>query len=212
MSSVVEFLRKFSFDGLDMDWEYPTFRGGSKDDKENYILLLKELKEAFAQDNFLLTAAIGASKEKLDGSYDVVNMYKYLDYVNVMCYDYHGQWDGFTGHNAPLGPRPDETEGQRTLNVNFTINYLLEKGGDPKKTVLGVPLYGRTFLLKDADNFKMGAPTLDKSFQGPYTREDGFFGYNEICEQLVKSNSQWSVLWEPCHKVNITVKYFVRIF
>ena len=41
--SAIPFLRQRGFDGLDMDWEYP--KGG--DDKKNFVLLLKELKEAF---------------------------------------------------------------------------------------------------------------------------------------------------------------------
>ena len=40
---------------------------------------------------FLLSAAIGAGKSTIDISYDVPKMYKYLDFVNVMCYDYHGE-------------------------------------------------------------------------------------------------------------------------
>lgn len=41
ITSVITFLRKYEFDGLDIDWEYPANRGGSADDKENYSVFLE---------------------------------------------------------------------------------------------------------------------------------------------------------------------------
>ena len=41
MYSVAPYLREHSFDGLDLDWEYPTQRqGGRPQDKENYAILI----------------------------------------------------------------------------------------------------------------------------------------------------------------------------
>jgi chitinase len=82
-------------------------------------------------------------------------MYEYLDYVHVMCYDYHGKWDRKTGHNAPLFSGPDDL----SLGVADTVDHLLKRGAEPEKTVLGVPLYGRAYLLDDPGDARLGAPS-----------------------------------------------------
>jgi chitinase len=123
-------------------------------------------------------------------------MYKYLDLVHVMCYDYNGKWDKKTGHNAPLYSRPQDTGKDVFLNVEATVKHLLKKGAIPEKTVLGVPFYGRAFKLENPHDSRMGARSRSTSFAGPYTREDGFLGYNEICEELTLEDTPWKVEWE----------------
>lgn len=61
--------------------------------------------------------------------------------------DYHGQWESFTGHNAPLYPRPSESGDQAILNIDFTLNYYIQNGYPANKINLGLATYGRSFTL-----------------------------------------------------------------
>ena len=85
--------------------------------------------------------------------------------MHVMCYDYHGKWDKKTGHNAPLHSRPAEPEEELTMNVEYSLRYLIKRGALPEKTVLGVPFYGRAFTLENAEHNEIGAAALDTAFQ-----------------------------------------------
>lgn len=70
------------------------------------------MKEAFEPHNYILTAALGAGKDTMEAAYDLPKLSRYLDFIHMMCYDYHGTWDGVVGANAPL-----KSVGQDTLNV-----------------------------------------------------------------------------------------------
>ncbi|XP_053955839.1 probable chitinase 2 [Anastrepha ludens] len=187
VKQVTTFIRKYNFDGLDLDWEYPTQRGGRPQDRENFVQFTKELRDEFDKYNLLLTSAIGAGKNVIDQAYDVRQISRYLDYLHIMCYDYHGSWDKQVGYNSPLtAPEGD--------SVAFSIDYLLKLGAPPNKIVLGLPFYGRTFKTPRDGN--VGDVTDGTAFQGPFTREDGFLGYNEICSMLSNKTSGWSTTWD----------------
>lgn len=58
-------------------------------------------------------------------------------------------------------------------------------------------LFNLTSPNRNSSHFFPG----ENSFQGPYTREDGFLGYNEICEELKEPNNGWNLTWDPHHNV-----------
>lgn len=149
--------------------------------------MVKELKEAFQPHQLLLTSAFGASKDAIDKGYEIRQLSRYLDYMHIMCYDYGGAWDRKLTANAPLANQGDS-------NIKFTIDYLIKLGVSPSKLVMGVPFYGRTFVTEYLGNF--GDPSNDVGFQGPYTRENGFMGYNEICELISDNESGWTQSWD----------------
>ena len=102
VASVVEFVRKYDLDGFDLDWEFPgaTDRGASPADKTNLILLLQKLRSALS--GKLLSIAVAGPQYRIDAGYDVPNIAKNVDYINVMSYDLRGPWDGVTGTHVGL--------------------------------------------------------------------------------------------------------------
>ena len=67
-----------------------------------HLFITQELSTALKTNGLLLTAAISADKNTINDAYDIPEISKYLDFIHVMAYDYHGAWDKWVLPNAPL--------------------------------------------------------------------------------------------------------------
>lgn len=193
---VIEFLRKKNFDGLDLCWEFP--RG--LDDKEKFSNLIRELRESFdgeakssARPRLLLSAAVPASFEAISAGYDVPTINKYLDFMNVMTYDFHGDWEQVVGHNSPLFPLNSATPYQKKLTLDFSAGEWVRQGASKENLVIGLPTYGRTFTLANPNLTDIDAPAARGGRPGQYTKESGFLSFFEVCELL---KSQATLVWD----------------
>ncbi|CAD7079161.1 unnamed protein product [Hermetia illucens] len=188
--NAVNFIKEYKFDGMDIDWEYPAGNGGLPQDKANFVLFLQELRSAFDQNKYILSAAVGGARARREESYDVPNLNKYLHLIHVMAYDLHGSWDGKTGANAPLYAGPGDNP---DLNVDVIIQQWIQAGASPDKLILGMGFYGRSFTLANANNHGIGAQTLGPGIPGPITRASGSLSYTEICSNI---KAGWTVVYD----------------
>jgi chitinase len=206
ISHAIDFMSQYDFDGLDLDWEYPTCwqtdcEKGPAHDKRGFALLVSELKAELHPRGMLLTAAVSPSKKVIDAAYDVPVLAHDLDYLNVMAYDYHGAWDKHAEHHAPLFKRPESKsfdENDNIFNVNYTVNYWMHKGMPAHKIIVGVPFYGRSFQMDGhelqkaarAGRSTYGIKILGAGEPGKFSREKGYLAYYEIC-QMIKGD-EWT--------------------
>ncbi|KAM9785962.1 acidic mammalian chitinase-like [Neosynchiropus ocellatus] len=176
--SAVNFAAGHGFDGINVDWRYPNSRS-------RFRQFLRDLRQEI--DNrgtpFLLTASVSARTGQIDDSYDVDQLSTYVDFFNVMTYDFIDPNESLTRHHSPLYGAANETEDKSSFNTDFAMSYWRDKGTPVEKLNMGFATYGRTFTLSTQSS-AVGAPTSGPAQAGGFTREAGFWSYYEVCSFL----------------------------
>lgn len=208
VASALAFLREHGLDGLDFDWEYPR----TPEDKNYFALLMTALKEVFRPHGYLLSATILASAYQFEEgkqlksnfndhtkcSYsllqlftatDVASLNQSTDFLNVAAYNFHGEWENYADHHAPLKKRPFESTSSETKNVEYHIKHYILKGYPASKINLGIPLYGKSWILSSFVSTPP-APASEGGPPGPFTKQKGLLSYYEICNSTKKNGWQ----------------------
>ncbi len=186
--SAVELLRQFSADGIDIDWEYPGQGvAGIKyraEDRQNFTRLLQVLRDKLdaasaAQGRtgggrYTLTIA-SADREYFDHT-EMDKLHVYLDWINVMSYDFFNSLTPTTGHHAGLYGAATASPTDRYADAS--VKQHLAAGIPSDKIVLGVAFYGRGFT---------GVKPVDHGLKQPYERFEGAHDYSELAAKFIGS-------------------------
>ncbi|KAG8961834.1 Endochitinase 1 [Tulasnella sp. 419] len=164
----VQLLKDYGLDGLDIDYEYPSNNAQA----QGYLDLLRELRSALdsysreigANYHFPLTIAAPCGPQNYEKLL-AREMDQYLDFWNLMAYDYSGSWDQVANHQANV------YGGE--INTNRAVDWFSSQGIAKHKLIIGIPLYGRSFLATDG-------PGKSFSGVGPGSWEAGNYDYRAL--------------------------------
>ncbi|MCJ1463650.1 hypothetical protein MMC07_002258 [Pseudocyphellaria aurata] len=169
--SAEELVKSFK---LDVDWEHP----GDSKQGHDFLSLLRTIRKSLpggneaeneARTNYVVTAAFPAGEWALK-HVPLSEVCEYLDFINLMAYDFYGSWTKMSGHHSQLQSPNYPRDRETTPSARSAITYLLEKKFPANKILLGIPVYGRSFLgTTDAGQLHSG-----------HAGEEGTFEYSEL--------------------------------
>lgn len=190
--SALAMLQQHRLDGIDLDWEYPGQPGpGIKfrpEDKQNFTALLRAIREQLdalsdaqgrkGYDRYLLTIASAGGPYFRHTEMD--KLHHDLDFINVMTYDFTGNWSKETGHHSGLYP-----------TTEAFVRQHLEAGIPSRKIVVGVAFWGKSWITTTTANHGLGQ-TVEK-YDGDYSwsRLAGLPGVKRYWDEAAAAPYLW---------------------
>jgi chitinase len=211
--SCARLVQQYQLDGIDLDWEYPNQTGAGNifrpEDVHNFTLMLKVVrneldKAALAEGkgkHYLLTIATGADETYVKNT-ELGELQQYLDFINIMTYDFYNGLHKVTGHHSNYLPSAFPARDMNSV-VN-AVDLHLKAGVPAEKLNLGIPLYGRKWegvksvdgkvLFQEAETVGMGIDYID------FAENINQNGFTRFWDETAKA----PYLWNPESKVFIS--------
>lgn len=187
VNSVIENVKKYNLDGVDMDWEYPDEDHVSADD---FVLFMKELAAELHKLKKDLSAAVVSKGRKGFGIKKEI--FEVVDWINLMAYD---------NDKGKPAENPHSTIGLAEESLNY---WITERGLPPQKAVLGLPFYGKPSYQGKGGAYKklleLGAnPAEDRIGDTHYNGINTIKAKTKLAKQRACAGV---MIWEICQDTN----------
>ncbi|KAI5301332.1 hypothetical protein KEM55_003850, partial [Ascosphaera atra] len=190
-TNIADFIKQHDLDGVDIDWEYPgapDIPGIPASDKDegnnfkNFLILLKDL----LKDKSVAIAA--PSSFWYLKNIPIEEIGSVVDYVVLMTYDFHGQWDAGNRYSQEGCPSGMCLRSHVNMTETLTSLSMITKAGvASQKVVVGVTSYGRSFDMADPNChgpncLYTGTAVASNAKPGRCTKVAGYIADAEINE------------------------------
>lgn len=194
VENILSFIKRHSVQGIDIDWEFPS----TEDDRKNFVLLLEQLSESFKSFGYILSVAVAPDKWRAQEFYDIARVTNASDFINLMSYDFYGPWNTKVGHHAQMFPHVHDSDYMRELNCAASVTFWLSKGASRGKLVLGIPTYGKAFVLSDKTKNKIGSEVDVNATKSSEVN----VGYNEFCSSRASWKQHFDTTYRSYYATN----------
>ncbi|CAM0905111.1 unnamed protein product [Alopecurus aequalis] len=174
VGAVVRVARENGFDGLDIAWRFPA----SAVEMADFGFLVSEFRAA-APPGFLLTATVYFSNHVFGAAADYPSeaIAGSLDWVSVMAFGLRPAGAGSAGFTAFDAPLYDAAS---HFSASYGVVSWLDAGVPAGKVVMGLPLYGRSWFLRNKANSGVGAPVVAAGPKQRASNATGAMSYAEV--------------------------------
>jgi chitinase len=202
--NVKSLVDEYELDGIDFDWDYPGYQPENIEaDRVFYIQYLELFRQQLG-DSKLITVSVLAKPEDIQRSYNVTEMIRTVDFINLKTYNLRGTSasEQVTAFHSPLYSRSTEVAPNNEWNVESIVaNWNAEANTDiSEMLVIGVATFGRSFKLVSNSDTSVGAPVTGLGSRGvilpSIAAYNGFLGYREICRGIVNDPTNWIENWD----------------
>ncbi|CAG2165274.1 unnamed protein product [Oppiella nova] len=180
--NVMAFLKKYSFDGIVLEFT----NGWSVDYMDKYIKLVSVLREDFKTSGFVLGSVLAA---QLPG-YEIKKVIQQVDFISVNTFDYNGPW-----HETPPQTPTGHIASLIDIKASMTIWADQIDKDQMSKLLISLPFFGHTWKLADPTDHDVGAKASDKGPGQPFTNttEGGFTKVDdkEACSVYFYKDDLW---------------------
>lgn len=176
VDSIIQIIKEWDFDGIDLDWEYPD----GPEERKNHTRLLKALREGLDANPYGKYRSLSIAAGSKSWYFDITELSRsvvYLDYVNLMTYDINAGAEVTMHHTCPTKMATDLIE---EGSVEENIEVFLKNGVPKEKLIIGAAFYSRQWRGVENKNNGLHSYAGTPSDYGP--------GYTHLVNQYINKN------------------------